>query len=136
MIQRVQSLFLFFAALLNMIIYYYAPIFINMDLFPELKLIMMKDLENPFPLLLLLMSTFLALFAIFQFRNRLRQLMIVNISRLSLAISFSLLIIFKEERNHMGYGIFYLTAPYIILFISSYFIKKDEKLVRSADRIR
>ena len=62
--------------------------------------------------------------------------MIVNISRLSLAISFSLLIIFKEERNHMGYGVFYLIAPYIILFFSAYFIKKDEKLVRSADRIR
>jgi len=131
MIQRVQSLFLFFAALLNMIIHYYAPIFINSE-----DTIRMIDLQNYFPSLLLYTSTLLSLFAIFQFKNRLRQLMIVNLSRLSISISFFLLIIFKEEGNQLYYGSFLLIFPYIILLISSYFIKKDEKLVRSADRIR
>ena len=131
MIQRVQSLFLFFAALLNMIIHYYVPIFINSE-----ETISMIDLQNYFPSLLLYTSTLLALFAIFQFKNRLRQLMIVNLSRLSIAISFFILIIFKEEENQLYYGSFLLILPYIILLISSYFIKKDEKLVRSADRIR
>ena len=130
MIQRVQSLFLFFAALLNLVILFYAPIFIN----SEKNLTIMKDLQ--YPSLLLVLSTLLSLFAIFQFKNRLRQLMIVNLSRLSIAISFFLLIIFKEEGNQLYYGSFLLILPYIILLISSYFIKKDEKLVRSADRIR
>jgi len=130
MIQRVQSLFLFFAAIINTVILFYAPIFIN----SEKNLTIMKDLQ--YPSLLLVLSTLLALFAIFQFKNRLRQLMIVNISRLSIAISFFLLIIFKEEGNQLYYGSFLLILPYIILLISSYFIKKDEKLVRSADRIR
>ena len=129
MIQRVQSLFLFFAAIINLVILFYAPIFINSE-----EKIRMIDLQ--YPSLLLLLSTLLALFAIFQFKNRLRQLMIVNLSRLSIAISFFLLIIFKEEGNQLYYGSFLLIFPYIILLISSYFIKKDEKLVRSADRIR
>ena len=130
MIQRVQSLFLFFAVLLNTVILFYAPIFIS----SEEKKIIMKDLQ--YPSLLLVLSTLLALFAIFQFKNRLRQLMIVNLSKLSIFISFFLLIIFKEEGNQLYYGSFLLILPYIILLISSYFIKKDEKLVRSADRIR
>ena len=127
MIQRVQSLFLFFSAIINLVILFYAPIFTE-------EKIRMIDLQ--YPSLLLLLSTLLALFAIFQFKNRLRQLMIVNLSRLSIAISFFLLIIFKEEGNQLYYGSFLLILPYIILLISSYFIKKDEKLVRSADRIR
>ena len=130
MIQRVQSLFLFFAAIINLVILFYAPIFIN----SEEDLIKMKDLL--YPLSFLLLSTLLALFAIFQFKNRIRQLMIVNLSRLSIAISFFLLIILKEEGYQLYYGSFLLILPYIILLVSSYFIKKDEKLVRSADRIR
>tara|TARA_B110000263_G_scaffold216800_1_gene202530 strand:+ start:284 stop:676 length:393 start_codon:yes stop_codon:yes gene_type:complete len=130
MIQRVQSLFLFFAALLNTVILFYAPIFIS----SEEKKIIMKDLQ--YPSLLLVLSTLLALFAIFQFKNRLRQLMIVYLSRLSIAISFLIFILFKEDENQLYYGSFLLILPYLILFFSAYFIKKDEKLVRSADRIR
>lgn len=130
MIQRVQSLFLFFAALLNTVILFYAPIFIT----SEEKKIIMKDLQ--YPSLLLVLSTLLALFAIFQFKNRIRQLMIVYLSRLCIAISFLIFILFKEDENQLYYGSFLLILPYIILFFSAYFIKKDEKLVRSADRIR
>ena len=130
MIQRVQSLFLFFAALLNTVILFYAPIFIS----SEEKKIIMKDLQ--YPSLLLVLSTLLALFAIFQFKNRIRQLMIVYLSRLCVAISFLIFILFKEDENQLYYGSFLLILPYIILFFSAYFIKKDEKLVRSADRIR
>ena len=130
MIQRVQSLFLFFAVLLNTVILFYAPIFIS----SEEKKIIMKDLQ--YPSLLLVLSTLLALFAIFQFKNRLRQLMIVYLSRLFIAISFLIFILFKEDENQLYYGSFLLILPYIILFFSAYFIKKDEKLVRSADRIR
>ncbi|MBT4217190.1 MAG: DUF4293 family protein [Flavobacteriales bacterium] len=130
MIQRVQSLFLFFAVLLNTVILFYAPIFIS----SEEKKIIMKDLQ--YPSLLLVLSTLLALFAIFQFKNRIRQLMIVYLSRLCIAISFLIFILFKEDENQLYYGSFLLILPYIILFFSAYFIKKDEKLVRSADRIR
>ena len=130
MIQRVQSLFLFFAALLNTVILFYAPIFIS----SEEKKIIMKDLQ--YPSLLLVLSTLLALFAIFQFKNRIRQLMIVYLSRLCIAISFLIFILFKEDENQLYYGSFLLILPYVILFFSAYFIKKDEKLVRSADRIR
>ena len=130
MIQRVQSLFLFFAALLNTVILFYAPIFVD----SEENLTIMKDLQ--YPSLLLVLSTLLALFSIFQFKNRLRQLLIVYFSRLFIAISFIIFTFFKEDENQLYYGGFLLILPYIILLLSAYFIKKDEKLVKSADRIR
>ena len=130
MIQRVQSLFLLFAVILNSVILFYAPIFIT----SQEEIIIMKNLQ--YPSLLLLLSTLLALFAVFQFKNRVRQLVIVYLSRLSIGISLLLCFLFKEEGNQIYYGFFLLIFPYIILFLSAYFIKKDEKLVRSADRIR
>tara|TARA_B100001758_G_C18104444_1_gene450250 strand:+ start:216 stop:605 length:390 start_codon:yes stop_codon:yes gene_type:complete len=129
MIQRVQSLFLFFAAVISLVILFYAPVFIQ----PEGEPILIRNLR--YPALFLLISVLLSLYSIFRFKNRLRQLMIVNLSRLSITISFFLLILFKEE-NQLYFGSFLLVLPYIILLISSYFIKKDDKLVRSADRIR
>ncbi|MAR39141.1 MAG: hypothetical protein CMD22_00375 [Flavobacteriales bacterium] len=129
MIQRVQSLFLFFAAVISLVILFYAPVFIQAEGEP----ILIRNFR--YPALFLLISVLLSLYSIFRFKNRLRQLMIVNLSRLSITISFFLLILFKEE-NQLYFGSFLLVLPYIILLISSYFIKKDDKLVRSADRIR
>ena len=52
----------FFAGIINLVILFYTPIFINSE-----EKIIMKDLQ--YPSLLLLLSTLLALFAIFQFKT-------------------------------------------------------------------
>ena len=130
MIQRVQSLFLFFAAISSLVILFYAPVFIK----PEGELVLIKDLQ--YPALFLLLSALLSIYSIFLFRNRLKQLKVVSFARSAITISFFLLIFTRDEINETYYGGALLMLPYIVLFLSAYFIKKDEKLVRSADRIR
>ena len=130
MIQRVQSLFLFFSAILSLVIMFYAPVFIGQ----EQELIVISDLQ--YPALCLLLSILLSIYSVFQFKNRIKQLKIVSFARVAITVSFFLLIFTRNDLYETYYGGALLIIPYIILLLSAYFIKKDEKLVRSADRIR
>lgn len=133
MIQRVQSLFLFFAAKLSLIILFYAPVFINESNAEEFLLL--KDVQ--FPTIVLSLSILLSIYSIFLYKNRLLQLKIVSFAKLSVSLSFFLLLFLPVKEGFvMYYGQFFLLVPFLVLFLSTYFIKKDEKLVRSADRIR
>ena len=130
MIQRIQSIFLFFSAILCLVILFYAPIFIT----KEGGLVFIKNLK--FPALFLLLSILLSIYSIFQFKNRLRQLKIVSFARVSITDAFFLVIFNRDDQFQIYFGGALLIIPYVILLLSAYFIKKDEKLVRSADRIR
>ena len=130
MIQRVQSLFLFFSAIVSLVILFYAPVYITR----EGDVIIMNELQ--YPSLFLMLSILLSIFSIFQFKNRLRQIKIVSFARTAITVSFFLFIFTRDESLEVYYGGSLLIIPYIILFLSAYFIKKDEKLVKSADRIR
>ena len=130
MIQRIQSLFLFFSSILSLVILFYAPVFIN----PEGDIVLIKNLQ--FPALFLFLSILLTIYSIFQYKNRLKQLKIVSFARVSITVSFFFLIFDRDDLFEIYYGGALLIIPYIILLLSAYFIKKDEKLVRSADRIR
>ena len=130
MIQRVQSLFLFFSAILSLVILFYAPVMIN----TEGEIVVIKNLQ--FPALFLLLSILLSIYSIFQFKNRIKQLKLVSFARVSITVSFFLLIFNRDDLFDIYYGGILLIIPYVILLLSAYFIKKDEKLVRSADRIR
>ena len=131
MIQRVQSLFLFFSAIVSLVILFYAPVYIT----TEGDVIIMNELQ--YPSLFLMLSILLSIFSVFQFKNRLRQIKIVSFARTAITVSFFLFIFTRDESLEvLYYGGSLLIIPYIILFLSAYFIKKDEKLVKSADRIR
>ena len=131
MIQRVQSLFLFFSAIVSLVILFYAPVYIT----TEGDVIIMNELQ--YSSLFLMLSILLTIFSVFQFKNRLRQIKIVSFARTAITVSFFLFIFTRDESLEvLYYGGSLLIIPYIILFLSAYFIKKDEKLVKSADRIR
>lgn len=133
MIQRVQSLFLFFAATLSLVILFYAPVFINESNTEEF--LILKDVQ--FPTLALSLSILLSIFSIFLYKNRLLQLKIISFAKLAVSLSFFLLLFLPVKEGFvMYYGQFFMLVPFLVLFLSTYFIKKDEKLVRSADRIR
>jgi len=129
MIQRVQSLFLFFAAIVSLVILFEVPVFT----LGEDKLLMT---QFRYPSLFLLLSVLLSIYTILKFNNRLLQIRLVSFARFAISISFILLFLEMGEDKKMYLGIFLLIIPYTILLLSAYFIKKDEKLVRSADRIR
>ena len=46
------------------------------------------------------------------------------------------IILIYREKYDFELGVFLCIIPFLLLFLASYFIKKDEKLIRDADRIR
>jgi len=130
MIQRIQSLFLFFSAICLITIVYVFPI--------------LKDsstsylLSDHFPIvrLIVLCSATLSMFAIFQFRNRTRQKFIVRIARFMITITLLLIVFFYREDRDISSGLLLLAVTFSSLILANLFIRKDEKLLRSIDRIR
>ena len=128
MIQRIQSVFMLFAILSVGMIMYKVPILAN-----EEEVMMMSDFM--WAQIAAFITMFLIVYSIFQFKNRTKQLFLNQFSKLSLSISFFIIFIQKGEMLPAK-GLFLFILPYVLLIIANWFIKKDEKLVKSADRIR
>ena len=43
---------------------------------------------------------------------------------------------FQRGELNFAIGLFLFVIPYLLIILPNYFIKKDEKLVKAADRIR
>ena len=130
MIQRVQSLFFFFSAICSIAIVYAFPVlqdqstaYLLKEHFAEARLC-------------IFLSVALSVFAIFQFRNRNRQKFISTIARFLITVALILIVFVYREDRSIGLGLLLLIIPFTSLIIANIFIKKDEKLVQSADRIR
>ena len=130
MIQRIQSLFFLFSSLLSLSIVFYFPILSNVNTF--------LYLYDGFIYLrvLIFLSVFLSLFAIFQYKNRNRQRLISSLARLMITMFYILILLVYRKENTLESGVFLFIIPFASLFIASFFIKKDEKFVRDSDRIR
>ena len=129
MIQRLQSLILLFSAASSLIIVFYFPVLKS----TEITIYLTENFS--YARLCVFLSIGLNIFSIFQFRNRNRQIIINQISKLFLSIAF-IIIIFQRGELNFAIGLFLFIIPYLLIFLANYFIKKDEKLVKSADRIR
>ena len=130
MIQRVQSLFFFFSAICSVTIVYAFPV-----LQDESTSYLLKE-HFADARLFVFLSVALSVFAIFQFKNRKRQQLIAYVARLMITIAFLLIVFSHREERDFDIGLFLFFIPYLTLFLAGYFVKKDEKLVKSADRIR
>tara|TARA_B000000565_G_scaffold80324_1_gene58002 strand:- start:6546 stop:6947 length:402 start_codon:yes stop_codon:yes gene_type:complete len=133
MIQRLQSLFLFFSTVSLLVIVYYFPLLKDSSNNVEYYL------KNSSSILryLILASSILSIFAIFQFRNRNKQKIVVRISRLLITISL-LLILFVEttEVKKVASGTLLLVIPFVFLVFANFFINKDQKLIDESERLR
>ena len=134
MIQRVQSLFFFFSAICSVTIVYAFPV-----LQDESTSYLLKE-HFADARLFVFLSVALSVFAISQFKNRKRQQLIAYVARLMITITFLIIVFLHKEEGveerAFGIGLFLFFIPYLALFLAGYFVKKDEKLVQSADRIR
>ena len=134
MIQRVQSLFFFFSAICSVTIVYAFPV-----LQDESTSYLLKE-HLTYARLFVFLSAALSVFAIFQFKNRKRQQLIAYVARLMITIAFLLIVFLRQEEGlearAFGIGLFLFFIPYLALFLAGYFVRKDEKLVKSADRMR
>jgi len=130
MIQRVQSLLFFFSAICSITIVYTFPV-----LQDETTSYFLKE-YFPYARLFVFLSAALSIFAISQFKTRKRQQLIASFSRLMITIAFFLIIFLHREEKVIGLGMILLIVPFITLVVANFFINRDEKLVKSADRIR
>ena len=130
MIQRIQSIFFLLSSLASLYIIFYVPV-----LSTESELFYLYN-EFTYLRLFIIISAFLSLFAIFQFKNRNRQRLISSFSRLMITLFYLTIILIYREKYDFELGVFLCIIPFLLLFLASYFIKKDEKLIRDADRIR
>ena len=130
MLQRVQSLFFFFSAICSVTIVYAFPV-----LQDESTSYLLKE-HFAEARLCIFMSVALSIFAIFKFRDRQRQQLIAYVARLLITITFLIIVFLHREERDFGIGLFLFFIPYLTLFLAGYFVKKDEKLVKSADRVR
>ena len=128
MIQRIQSVFMLFTILSLGMIMYKVPVLANGE-----ELMMLSDFM--WAQISAFITIFLVMYSILQFKNRTKQLLLNQFSKLSLSISFFIIFIKKGEMLPAK-GLFLFILPYVLLIIANRFIKKDEKLVKSADRIR
>ena len=130
MIQRVQSLFFFFSAICSITIVYTFPVLQN-----ETTSYLLRENFADVRLFVFL-SAGLSIFAIFQFKNRKVQQLIASIARLMITIAFFLIVFLHRDDEVFGIGMILLIIPFIALIAANFFINKDEKLAKSADRIR
>jgi len=133
MIQRIQSLILLLSALCSLIIIFYFPV-LHVRIYNSDNYIFLTDTFF-YPRLCIFLSVGLNIFSIFQFRNRNRQIIINQISKLFISIAF-IIIIFQRGELNFAIGLFLFIIPYSLIILANYLIRKDEKLVKSADRIR
>ena len=130
MIQRIQSIFFLLSAMVSLFIVFFVPI-----LSQENQIMFLYN-DFIYLRLFLLVSAFISLYAIFQYRNRNKQRILSSISRLMITFFYLAILFFFRDEYKFEIGVFLCIIPFLFLFGASYFIKKDEKLIKDADRIR
>ena len=53
-----------------------------------------------------------------------------------ITIFYILILLLYREDNNLEIGVFLYIVPFLLLFLASHFIKKDDKLIKGSDRIR
>ncbi|AWG21550.1 transcription termination factor Rho [Flavobacterium faecale] len=136
MIQRIQSIYLFFAFVTTAILPFLFPLWTIND----------KDfffMQDQVYVVLFGLSTTLSIVSIISFKNRKNQFVI---GRLNIILNLILLGLFvyrslnvsgeAEIVSEKGIGMFLPIVTIVLLVLANKAIKKDEDLVKSVDRLR
>ena len=129
MLQRIQSVFLFFTTLITPIMIFFVPIF-------EFESKEMFASDFLLAKVFLSISTLLSLISITLYKNRKKQILLCSFSRTQITIALILLLFIYKKQMIVKIELLLFAIPYLLLILSSYFIKRDDKLVKSSDRFR
>ncbi len=143
MLQRIQSVFLLFAAILSIGLVFVFPLWKTNEtvVFAMDTITNVSMLIKPIGILFII-SAILSLYTIFQFKNRKLQFVL---NRLNILLNLLLVgfIVYQTQNlsgetlvSEKGIGSFLPIATVFLLAIANRFIKKDEDLVKSVDRLR
>ena len=129
MLQRIQSVFLFISTVITPIMIFFVPIF-------ELESKEMFASDFLWAKVFLFISTLLSLISITLYKNRKKQILLCSFSRTQITIALILLLFMYKKQMNVKIELLLFAIPYLLLILSSYFIKRDDKLVKSSERIR
>ena len=142
MIQRKQSLFLLGSTCISVLLLY-LPLF---EMLPEKEADTVRQFTISINALLLILNGaigILSFVAIFLYKNRNIQLRMCNLALLLTCVLIGLIFFLADtmtsgmnQKIHYVYGSYLPLIQILIIFLAALFIKQDEKLVRSADRLR
>ncbi|MCA6365287.1 MAG: DUF4293 domain-containing protein [Bacteroidetes bacterium] len=140
MLQRVQSLFLAAVAIIALVLLFVPVFYVNGKDQVQTGITLTG---NILALLVNLLPAGWAVFTIFQFTNRPQQIKFCTLgmilSSLVLAADVFLpAVLFSQENSVLTFaaGIYIVPLNILLFFAASRFIRRDEELVRSADRLR
>jgi hypothetical protein len=157
MIQRIQSVFLGLIAIL-MTLFLFLPIWTKVDKNSGIELLVnslgMKEMKGEaviseqgaiYIFLCGFFSVVISVISLLSYRHRPRQILLGLINSLLIAVatvSAALLInnaeklLLPDQRGSFQIGLFLPVISLVLNMLANRFIRKDENLVRSADRIR
>ena len=144
MVQRIQSLYLFFSSIISLGLIFVFELWVNvdkieffaMDLFDETYLT-----YNVVPILFLL-SGLMSLMSLSLFKTRLKQFILnrfnilINLILLGVLIYHLLTLSGEAKVSEKGIGVLLPIIVIVLLVLANKAIKKDEDLVKSVDRLR
>lgn len=145
MIQRIQSIFLLLAAFVFGAMFM-APLATSDTATAQFLADKVYDvMDHPVLMGLSGLGALLALVSIFQFRNRKLQLrMGYIVIALAILLPLSSFLLFTGESAQMAssaqvtdqFGLFLPGGAILFTVLANYFIRKDDRLVKSMDRLR
>ncbi|NEV93251.1 DUF4293 domain-containing protein [Psychroflexus sp. YR1-1] len=136
MIQRIQSLYLLIAILLNGVLSFYLPLWItseNVEIYA---------LSQPVAISLFFISVLISIITLFSFKKRKRQFVL---GRINIILNFVLVGVFaywtlklpgEMDISEKGIGMLLPIISIVFIALANKAIKKDEDLVKSVDRLR
>ena len=139
MIQRVQSIWLLLAALTLVCLFFFPLLFKSVN---NTEYLLYIDGQNVGAMILNGIAILLCMVCIFQFKNRPMQKRLIMINMVLIVATAVLSVLnaslfpggISGASLHMGAALFVLALLFCTLAIRG--IRKDEQLLRSADRLR
>ncbi len=162
MIQRIQSIFLLIAAIIPIVLLFLPIGYVNTTDVQYLYNTLVLKVNVPdgvavirlyYVALCLVLCSAVSFIALFSYKNRVRQTQIISINMIVYLVTLMVMlwvcpdIVFKKffltmnqnyefEFAHKALMLILIFVEAICLFLANRFIKKDEELVRAADRLR
>jgi hypothetical protein len=146
MIQRIQSLFLLIVILLSVFLFFVPIYALETPQVPGNNgaggLLFFYITSNVAYLVLNAITGFLALIILFLFKNRYLQIRLCNLNMLFICIFIGTLLLADHTRAatnvivHYDFGCYFPLLQLVFTFFAMRATRKDEALVRSADRLR
>lgn len=144
MLQRIQTLYLILSAILSGGVIFLLSFWKdnNDKVYYLLDLLNETDWKLNTLLIVFVLSSLMSFISIFKYKNRKQQ---ITINRLNIVVNFYLLGIIvyhlltvpgENEISEKGIGLFIPELVIILLVLANKAILKDEKLVKSVDRLR